>query len=42
MAGEKDAADLEFTEPPAGWVPEVVDGAPDPSDVHDLDEGADE
>lgn len=37
-----DAADIEVTEPPAGWVPEVTDDDPDPRDVRDADWEADE
>lgn len=38
VEGEKDLADIEVTEPPAGWSPAVVDGEPNPGDVIDLDE----
>lgn len=40
--GNIDAADIEVTEPPAGWVPAVTDDEPDPVDVMDFDRGADE
>lgn len=33
-----DAADIEVTEPPADWSPEVVDANPEPLDVEDLDQ----
>lgn len=33
-----DAADIEVTEPPADWSPEVVDADPEPFDVEDLDQ----
>lgn len=36
-----DAADIEVTEPPAGWRPDITDEDPDPRDVRDLDEDAD-
>jgi hypothetical protein len=42
LDGNIDAADIEVTEPPADWAPAVVDDDPDPADVVDLDEGADE
>lgn len=37
-----DAADIEVTDPPVGWVPEVTDDDPSPGDVRDLDVEADE
>lgn len=36
-----DAADIEVTEPPQLWQPDVVDAAPNVTDVRDLDEEAD-
>lgn len=40
--GNVDAADIEVTLPPSGWVPELTDDDPDPADVLDYDRGADE
>lgn len=39
--GSLDLADIEVTEPPAGWSPEVDEALPNPADVIDLDEDAD-
>lgn len=39
--GSLDLADIEVTEPPADWFPEVTDDDPDPDDVLDLDEEPD-
>jgi hypothetical protein len=39
--GSLDLADIEVTEAPADWAPEVVEAMPDVADVVDLDEGAD-
>jgi len=39
--GSLDLADIEVTEPPADWSPEIEDAMPDPADVIDLDEEAD-
>lgn len=39
--GNVDAADIEVTQPPAGWVPSITDQDPDPEDIRDLDEDAD-
>jgi hypothetical protein len=39
--GSLDLADIEVTQPPAGWSADVVESLPDPADVVDLDEEAD-
>lgn len=39
--GSLDLADIEVTEAPADWAPEVEDALPNPADVVDLDEDAD-
>jgi len=41
FSGELDLADISVGHLPEGWVPDVVDAIPDPSDVVDLDEDAD-
>lgn len=38
--GALDLADIEVTEWPTGWTPDVTDDDPDPTDVRDLDEDA--
>jgi len=35
-----DLADIEVTEPPAAWKPDLTDDDPAPSDVRDMDEEA--
>ena len=40
--GNVDAADIEVTEPPEGWAPELIDAEPNPADVRDNDEDADD
>jgi hypothetical protein len=39
--GDLDLADIEVTQPPADWTPEVTDDDPDPADAADRDEEAD-
>lgn len=39
--GELDLADIEVTQPPADWSPDVTDDDPDPVDATDADQEAD-
>lgn len=41
-SGSLDLSDINCVTPPEGWSPEVVDAAPDPADIRDLDEEASE
>ncbi len=40
--GALDLADIEVTEWPTGWTPDVTDDDPDLADVYDRDEDADD
>lgn len=41
LPGDLDLADIDSSYAPVGFTPDVVDAAPDPADVFDLDVEAD-